>query len=177
MDLRQGSLLSFLDPDPARSTPRGSRDDVVKTHRTGKYPLGTHGWQAPVPGSATRPVNARRRDAHMQANAMHSLTDPAQGGVCVALDLRHLEDRTASAVTATSSAVTTAASAARLRDGYHIQIPPIFRLQRPSRSASLSPRRSTPAPPEAVLLMLANAASEATLSRLHSPVEEGETWA
>ncbi len=125
LDLRQGSLLSFLDPDPARSTPRGSRDDVVKTHRTGKYPLGTHGWQAPVPGSATRPVNARRIDAHMQANAMHSLTDPAQGGVCVALDLRHLEDRTASAVAATSSAVTTAASAARLCDGWYIYIRPL----------------------------------------------------
>ena len=32
--------------------------DEVKTNRTGKYPLGARGRQAPAPGSAARPVNA-----------------------------------------------------------------------------------------------------------------------
>ena len=94
------------------------------------------------------------------------------------LDLRHLEDRTASAVAASSSAVATAASAARLRYGWRNCIDPLLvRFPQPLPADLLPQHRSAPAPHGAVPLMLANAASEATLSRLHSPVEEGETWA
>ncbi len=178
MDIRHGTLSSFLDPDPARPTRREGRADEVKTPRTEKYPLVDRGWQTPAPGSATRLVNAQGRDTHMQANGMLGLTDPTHGGACVAFHLRQIRLRTARGRGGAFRHDDRCFRRPSTRRMAHLNSPSkVFRLQQPSRTSILPPRRSTRVLHGAFPPMLANVAGEAARSRLQPPVEEGQTWA